>query len=171
MEQTKLSIGTSDGKQFLMDRSDALDIPYIQTKLEENEASEIVLEKVNYEQLEKVIEFIHQCQIKPYKAPLPKPLPSSRIEDVIDNKWYIDFIELPRKELIKLIRTANYLNVERLFELASAKLGSEIKGMTIEELREFFDIKNDFTEDEEETIKNGRINMYNTEKTYENTKE
>jgi hypothetical protein len=108
-----------------------------------------------------VIELVHQLQVKPYKAPLPKPLPSNRLEDVIDNPWYIDFIDLPKKELLKLIRASNFLNVERLFELASAKLGTLIKEMNIEEIREFFEIKNDFSEDEEESIKNGRVNMYN----------
>ena len=68
---------------------------------------------------------------------------------------------MSKTELLKLVKIANYLNIERLFELASAKLGSLIKGMTIEELRDFFEIENDFTEEEEESIKNGKINMYN----------
>ena len=76
-------------------------------------------------------------------------------------KWYINFIDMSKTELLKLVKIANYLNIERLFELASAKLGSLIKGMTIEELRDFFEIENDFTEEEEESIKNGKINMYN----------
>ena len=163
MEQNKVKIRTSDDQEYLIDRSDALDIPIIQSKLEESEGSqaEIKLEEVEMAQLEKVIEFVHQLQVKPYKAPLPKPLPSNRLEDVIDNPWYIDFIDLPKKELLKLIRASNFLNVERLFELASAKLGTLIKEMNIEEIREFFEIKNDFSEDEEESIKNGRVNMYN----------
>jgi len=163
MEQNKVKIRTSDDQEYLIDRSDALDIPFIQSKLEESEGSqaEIKLEEVEMAQLEKVIEFVHQLQVKPYKAPLPKPLPSNRLEDVIDNPWYIDFIDLPKKELLKLIRASNFLNVERLFELASAKLGTMIKEMNIEEIREFFEIKNDFSEDEEESIKNGRVNMYN----------
>lgn len=172
MENQKITIRTADNKQFIMDKSDALDIALIRSMLEENDdGEEIPLGIVEYDQLEKIVEFIHQCQTKPYKAPLPKPLPSNRLEDVIDNKWYIHFIDLPKKELLKLIRAANYLNIERLFELASAKLGSEIKGMSIEELREYFEIVNDFTEEEEESIKNGKINMYNLNSQTENHKE
>ena len=59
-----------------------------------------------------------------------------------------------------LIKAANYLNVERLFELACAKIGSQIKGMGIDDLRDFFDIKSDFTAEEEERVKNGKVNIY-----------
>lgn len=163
MEGHQVKIRTADRKLFMMDRSDALDIALIRTMIEENDSfdEEIPIDMVEYDQLQKIVDFIHQCQTKPYKAPLPKPLPTNRLEDVIENKWYINFIDLPKTELLKLVKIANYLNIERLFELASAKIGSLIKGMTIEELREFFEIENDFTEEEEESIKNGKINMYN----------
>ena len=140
MEGHQVKIRTADRKLFMMDRSDALDIALIRTMIEENDSfdEEIPIDMVEYDQLQKIVDFIHQCQTKPYKAPLPKPLPTNRLEDVIENKWYINFIDLPKTELLGLVKIANYLNIERLFELASAKIGSLIKGMTIEELREFF---------------------------------
>ncbi|CAI2369065.1 unnamed protein product [Moneuplotes crassus] len=164
METSKVSVLTADGKIFEMDPSDALEIAFIRGKMENNdETEEIKLEHVDYSELEKVVQFLHQLQIKPYKMPIPKPLPSDRLEDFIDVQWYIDFIDMPKKDLLKLIRAANFLNIERLFELACAKIGSQIKGMTIEELREFFEIVNDFTNNEEETIMIGKANIYQHE--------
>ncbi len=161
MEHNKVKVRTADDKVFEMDPSDALEIVFIRNKMEDNEAKdEIEINNIDYAELEKIIEFLHQLQIKPYKAPLPKPLPSDKLEDFIDVQWYIDFIDLPKKELLKLIKAANFLNIERLFELASAKIGSQIRGMTIEELRDFFDIENDFSTEEEESIMNGKANIY-----------
>ena len=164
MENNKIKVHTADQRIFEMEKSDALEILLIRTKIEEEDGKdEIELENIGYNELEKITEFLHQLQIKPYKAPLPKPLPSSHLEEVIENKWFINFIDLPKKELLKLIKAANYLNVERLFDLASAKIASEIQGMSIEELREFFEIKNDFSKDEEESIINGKANIYKQE--------
>lgn len=161
MEHSKVKVRTADDKIFEMDPSDALEIVYVRNRMEDNDAKEeIEMENVEYNELEKIIEFIHQLQIKPYKAPLPKPLPSNRLEDVIDVPWYLDFIDMPKKDLLKLIRAANFLNIERLFELASAKIGSQIRGMNIEELREFFAIVSDFSKDEETSIMNGKANIF-----------
>ena len=97
MENTKIKIYTADNKIFEMDKSDALEIVLIRTQIEEGEGrDEVTLDNIDYSELEKITQFIHQLQIKPYKAPLPKPLPSNNLEDVIDIKWYIDFIDLPK---------------------------------------------------------------------------
>jgi hypothetical protein len=40
---------------------------------------------------------------------------------------------------------ANFLDIKSLLELACAKVSSIIKGMTIPEIRKYFNIENDFT--------------------------
>ena len=47
---------------------------------------------------------------------------------------------------------ANYLDVKPLLELSCAKVASLIKGKSIQEIRQFFQIENDFSPEEEEQV-------------------
>ena len=46
------------------------------------------------------------------------------------------------------------MDIKSLLELACAKVASLIKGMTIPQIREYFNIENDFTAEEEVNIMN-----------------
>ena len=48
-----------------------------------------------------------------------------------------------------LIIAANYMDIKPLLDLACAKLGSVIRGLSIPEIRKRFNIVNDFTPEEE----------------------
>jgi len=47
---------------------------------------------------------------------------------------------------------ANFMDIKSLLELACAKVASLIKDMSIQEIRNFFNIENDFTPEEEAQI-------------------
>ena len=47
---------------------------------------------------------------------------------------------------------ANYLEIKSLLELSTAKVASIIKNKTVQEIRDFFNIENDFTPEEEANI-------------------
>ena len=47
---------------------------------------------------------------------------------------------------------ANYLDIKPLLKLGSAKIASLIKGKPIEEIRQFFQMENDFTPEEEANV-------------------
>ena len=64
--------------------------------------------------------------------------------------WYADYINVEKEELFELIMASNYLDINPLLELACAKAGSLIKNKSIEEIRKFFNIENDFTPEEEQ---------------------
>ena len=49
---------------------------------------------------------------------------------------------------------ANFMNIKLLIELTSAKVVSMIKGKSVQELRELFNIENDFDPEEEAEIMN-----------------
>jgi S-phase kinase-associated protein 1 len=48
---------------------------------------------------------------------------------------------------------ANYLDIKPLLNLGCKTVANLIKGKSVEEIRTTFNIKNDFTPEEEETVK------------------
>jgi hypothetical protein len=67
---------------------------------------------------------------------------------------------LTRKPKLKLtffvffsFQAANYLNIKSLLDLTCMTVANMIKGKTPEEIRKTFNIKNDFTPEEEEEVR------------------
>ena len=56
-----------------------------------------------------------------------------------------------------LIKAANYLDIKGLLDVTCKTVANMIKGKTPEEIRKTFNIKNDFTEEEEAQVKPSQI--------------
>ena len=69
------------------------------------------------------------------------------------NVWDKDFVKVDDETLFNLILAANYLDIKPLLDLTCKTVADEIKGKTPEEIRVRFNIKNDFTPEEEEEVK------------------
>eukprot|EP00967_Tisochrysis_lutea_P073290 scaffold98086_cov31-Tisochrysis_lutea.AAC.1 len=69
------------------------------------------------------------------------------------NTWDKDFVKVDDETLFNLILAANYLDIKSLLDLTCKTVADEIKGKTPEEIRTRFNIKNDFTPEEEEEVK------------------
>ncbi|PIA55345.1 hypothetical protein AQUCO_00800237v1 [Aquilegia coerulea] len=67
--------------------------------------------------------------------------------------WDADFVRVDQATLFDLILAANYLNIKSLLELTCQTVADMIKGKTPEEIRKTFNIKNDFTPEEEEEVR------------------
>lgn len=52
-----------------------------------------------------------------------------------------------------ILQAANYLNIKNLLDLTCQTVADMIKGKTPEEIRATFNIKNDFTPEEEEEVR------------------
>ena len=70
--------------------------------------------------------------------------------------WDANFVKVNPKTLFELIETANYLNIQGLLNLTCQAAADFMRGKSLEEVREFFNVKNDFTLEEEEEIKKGK---------------
>ena len=55
--------------------------------------------------------------------------------------------------LLQLILAANYLDIKPLLDLTCAKIASMMKDKTTEEMRQIFNIVNDFTPEEEAKVR------------------
>merc|ERR1712070_316405 len=92
-------------------------------------------------------------------TPVPLPMVDSKILiKVIEYCKYHHKAEqesLPADDetLFNLILAANYLDIKTLLDLTCKTVADEIKGKTPEEIRIRFNIKNDFTPEEEEEVK------------------
>lgn len=83
---------------------------------------------------------------------IEKPLKSNQMAEVVQ-KWYADFVEVEQVMLFELILAANYMDIKPLLDLTCATVASMIKGKTPEDIRQTFNIKNDFSPEEEQQVR------------------
>ena len=81
-----------------------------------------------------------------------QPLKSADMHDVVSD-WDANFVDIEQEILFELILAANYMDIKSLLDLACAKVASMIKGKTPQEIRDTFNIVNDFTPEEEAQIR------------------
>lgn len=55
--------------------------------------------------------------------------------------------------IFQLILAANYLHIQNLLDLTCKAIAIQMKGKTTEEMRQQFNIENDFTPEEEEKLR------------------
>lgn len=109
--------------------------------------------------LEYVVEYM-EYHVNHRPNPIEKPL-RGKIDAVIcdwdKNFLYRDLVrggdEKQHQVLIDVIMAANFLNVKDLLDLTCATVASMIKGKTTEQMRTLFNIRNDFSPEEEQKLR------------------
>ncbi len=143
----KITLKSSDGEAFDVDEAVALESQTIKHMIEDDCADNgIPLPNVTSKILSKVIEY---CK-KHVEA--PKPEERSGVDEEL-KAWDADFVKVDQATLFDLILAANYLNIKSLLDLTCQTVADMIKGKTPEEIRKIFNIKNDFTPEEEEEVR------------------
>uniref|UniRef100_A0A915B8P4 Skp1-related protein n=1 Tax=Parascaris univalens TaxID=6257 RepID=A0A915B8P4_PARUN len=94
--------------------------------------------------MKKVLEWCeHQVHLEP-----------NMIDSEEQKSWKSSFLNLPDcNQLFELVQAANYLDVGELLSAGCKTIAALIKGKSVEELREFFHIENDFTPEEEARVR------------------
>lgn len=102
--------------------------------------------------LKKVFEFCkHHLESNPRK--IKKPLKSGKFSDVAD-EWDVKFLDIEKVEdIMDLILAADFLHVSSLMSLACAKIACLAYGQDVDYMRKLFDLKNDFTKEEEAELR------------------
>ena len=137
---------SSDGETFEVDEAVALESQTIKHMIEDDCAdTSIPLPNVTSKILAKVIEY---CK---------RHVDASKTEDKASEDelktFDADFVKVDQGTLFDLILAANYLNIKSLLDLICQTVADMIKGKTPEEIRKTFNIKNDFTPEEEEEVR------------------
>merc|ERR1712061_578266 len=116
----------------------------------QNSDEEIIpLPNVNGNILSKVIEW---CKHHKNDDPCTNNTDNDKRTDDIPS-WDQEFLKVDQGTLFELIMAANYLDITRLLDPCCKNVANMIKGKTAEEIRKTFNIKNDFTEDEEAQVR------------------
>jgi len=148
----KLSLKASDGETFEVPREVAMQSELVKTMWEgDKDETEIPLPNVKPQILKKVIEYMSYHNSNPADE-IEKPLKSANMREVV-SEWDATFVEIEQETLFELILAANYMDIKSLLDLTCAKVASMIKGKNPEEIRQKFNITNDFTPEEEEAVR------------------
>jgi S-phase kinase-associated protein 1 len=152
-EDKKITLKSSDGEQFEVDEAVAMESQTIRHMIEDDCADNgIPLPNVNAKILSKVVEYcskhVQAADGAAAADGAPAPAPAEDLKN-----WDAEFVKVDQATLFDLILAANYLNIKGLLDLTCQTVADMIKGKTPEEIRKTFNIKNDFTPEEEEEIR------------------
>ncbi|GMS98618.1 hypothetical protein PENTCL1PPCAC_20793, partial [Pristionchus entomophagus] len=156
----QLTLTSSDEQSFPVDRAILKHAGTIETlitsmNLEEADddtpAMPIPLPNVKGDTLEKVIKYLTHHKDDPVKE--EKEDDGEKDSTKID-QWDVEFLkQVDQPALFEILLASNYLDIKGLLESCCKTVANMIKGKSAEEIRKHFNIKNDFTPEEEEQIR------------------
>uniref|UniRef100_A0A1D1Y5M7 SKP1-like protein n=1 Tax=Anthurium amnicola TaxID=1678845 RepID=A0A1D1Y5M7_9ARAE len=155
----KITLKSSDGEEFEVDEAVAMESQTIKHMIEDDCADNgIPLPNVTSKILSKVIEYCKKHVESAAATAATKTADGVTMggERAIDDEikaWDADFVKVDQATLFDLILAANYLNIKLLLDLTCQTVADMIKGKTPEEIRKTFNIKNDFTPEEEDEVR------------------
>lgn len=100
--------------------------------------------------LKKIIEYC-QYYIDNPPAMVEGQKDEKRTDDI--TPWEQNYCQIDNIALFDLILAANYLDIKPLLDLTCKTVANMIKGKSPEEIRTTFNIKNDFTPEEEDAVR------------------
>merc|ERR1711920_477596 len=151
-----VKLRSSDGEEYELAEEAAMPSNTLKSTLEDTGYDETIpVHNVKGAILNKVVEYC-QYHVKHKKASEEGGAGAPTEEE--KKSWDSQFVSVDQGTLFELILAANYLNIKPLLDLTCMTVAEMIKGKTPEEIRKTFNIKNDFTPEEEEEVR--RENMW-----------
>jgi S-phase kinase-associated protein 1 len=142
----KIILKSSDGETFVIEKRVAIESQTIKNLIEDVfDDTGIPISEVTRRILAKVIEYCKKhveresCDGKPSEEEL--------------KKWDAEFVKVDKTTLFDLINAANFLEIKSLLDLTCMTVADMIKDKTPEEIRNFFNIKDDFPAEEKEELR------------------
>ncbi|KAH9607404.1 hypothetical protein KSS87_017528 [Heliosperma pusillum] len=161
----KINLKSSDGETFEVEEIVAMESQTIKHMVEDDCADNVIpLPNVTSTILAKVIEYCkkhvdssssssNSADTTTASATATATVTATAGVDEDLKNWDAEFVKVDQSTLFDLILAANYLNIKSLLDLTCQTVADMIKGKTPEEIRKTFNIKNDFTPEEEEEVR------------------
>ena len=151
IENSSIKLSSSDSKRLSLDIKAINNSEFLKNFHQDFPNAEVNLKQINYSTLAKVTEFLEYHKNKKPKK-IQRPLPKKDFRECVD-EWDYKFINLDIEEIFELMLAANFLNIQSLLDLTSAKIVSIIRGKTPEEIRRILGMKKDIDEFNKNKIK------------------
>jgi S-phase kinase-associated protein 1 len=153
MESDQVKLQSKEGTTLTMSKKAAeLSVLIKNNLIDFSIEQAIPLDEVSEKTLELIIKYlIHYNGVAP--SEIEKPLKSNNMKDVVD-EFSAGFInELELNDLIDLTVAANFMEIQSLLDLTTAKIASMCKDKSEEEIFKTFGITDQFTEEERAKVK------------------
>ncbi|KAL6615505.1 hypothetical protein ACP70R_037775 [Stipagrostis hirtigluma subsp. patula] len=139
---------SSDGEEFeVPEETISAASGTVRAMLEEGRAAGVVpLPNVTAAILSRVVEYVNRH----FDAD------SGFVPDYLDQPlggFGAELLKVGSDTLVGIVQAADYLNMESLVQLGCRALAEQIRGKTVEQIREILHIVNDYTEEEEEEVR------------------
>merc|ERR1712151_437834 len=141
-DSADVTLMSQDGTTFTVKSDVAEMMQTVKAALEDASDDVVPISNVKGDILKKVIDY---CTYKTGEGK-DKGEEDSR-------KWEEEYLKLDHPTLFQLILAANFLNCQQLLDLTCKNVADQIRGKTPEQIRGHFNIKNDFTPEEEEEVR------------------
>jgi S-phase kinase-associated protein 1 len=149
-----VTLRSSDGEEFVVQAETfAAASVLVRSMLEDDVAAEVIpLPKVTGRILARVVDYCNRHYADADAASYVSEAFSSGDPDL--ERFDADFIGgIDLDTHVDLILAANYLEVERLLDMACKAVADQMRGKTVEEMRAHFNIANDYTPEEEAEVR------------------
>ena len=154
MNNTKIvKLKTNDNKIFEVSIDILHKAKFISDILESTNDDEVIfLKEVDSVNLERIIDYLnHYKDMEPKEVPKPFPEETDEtfFKSILNDEWTFEYLQkFNLDNLFNLINSAEYLKIDGLVSLLSAKVAYEMCNCSIDAARNKFGIESDMTEEE-----------------------
>ena len=145
-----IKLKSNDGKIFEASEEGCKKSNFLKKSIEDGK-TEIKLNEIKGEVLEKVVEYLNYYADKEFPS-LPELLKTNDLKSQID-EWDFNFIDkISYENTFHLINAGAFLNLDHLYNLACEKIAAFMKGKSPEEVNEEFTIECQLTPEQAKSL-------------------
>ena len=154
MGEEMVTLQTASGNKFTLTLEASKFSEFISTVIDDSGESDenIPIISISDDTLKHIIIYCEYHKEHPPENSYPKFATGKDISSYVcefDNSW----IDKDEEIICNIMMAANYLAIKDIITLCAFKLASILHGTPVEKMREIFDIKNDFTPEEEKMVR------------------